>query len=109
VNSIEEVAAARKTPCWFQLYIGRDRAHAERLIGRAQAAGCSALVLTVDTQVYSPRERDVRNGYSLAPRLKTAVLMDLFTRWRWLMDVPSDRRSNSATCQAASAAISLAS
>jgi L-lactate dehydrogenase (cytochrome) len=88
VSSIEEVAAARKTPFWYQLYMGKDREHAKRLVERAQAAGCTALVFTVDTQLYSPRERDVRNGYSLAPRLKTSVLLDIFTRWRWLADVP---------------------
>jgi L-lactate dehydrogenase (cytochrome) len=87
VRSIEEIAAARKTPFWFQLYMSKDREHGQRLIERAQAAGCSALVFTVDTQVYSARERDVRNGYSQSPRLKTPTIIDLLTKWGWIRDV----------------------
>ncbi len=88
VSSMEEVAAQRKTPFWYQLYMGKDRDHAKNLVERAQAAGCSALVFTVDTQVYSPRERDVRHGYSLSPRLKAGAVLNMLTKLGWILDVP---------------------
>ncbi|OGA02915.1 MAG: hypothetical protein A3H35_02125 [Betaproteobacteria bacterium RIFCSPLOWO2_02_FULL_62_17] len=51
ICSIEEIAAQRQTPYMFQLYMGQDRDHARDLVERAQAAGCFALALTVDTVV----------------------------------------------------------
>src|SRR6185503_10911019 len=62
ICSIEEVAAARTTPFWFQLYMNKDRDDARQAIERAQAAGCTALVFTVDSQINGKRDRDVRNG-----------------------------------------------
>jgi L-lactate dehydrogenase (cytochrome) len=74
-TSIEEVAAAapdaRK---WFQLYVWRDRGAAEDLIARAHAAGFEALILTVDVPVAGPRLRDVRNGFSIPPKLKARTV-----------------------------------
>ncbi len=64
ICSIEEVATASKRPFWFQLYIMKDRAYAEDLMARAQAVGCTTLVLTVDLPVVGHRYRDVRNGVS---------------------------------------------
>jgi L-lactate dehydrogenase (cytochrome) len=87
VCSIEEVRAVRRTPFWFQLYMGRDRDHARACVERAQAAGCSALVFTVDTPVGGVREKDVRNGYTVPPRLRAANVLDMLTRWRWMSDV----------------------
>lgn len=62
ICSIEEVAAATDRPFWYQLYVMRDRAYAEDLMARAQAAGASVLVLTVDLAVVGARYRDTRNG-----------------------------------------------
>src|SRR5206468_9234668 len=59
---MEEVKAATKGPCWYQLYLVGGREAAEAGIARAQAAGFSALVVTVDTPVAGMRERDSRNG-----------------------------------------------
>jgi L-lactate dehydrogenase (cytochrome) len=87
ICSIEEVAAARKTPYWFQLYMGKDRDQARSLVERAQAAGCSALVLTVDTVAGGRRERDVRNGYTVPPKVKLVNALDMLTRWQWMFDV----------------------
>jgi L-lactate dehydrogenase (cytochrome) len=62
VCSIEEVAEAIERPPWFQLYVMRDRAYAEELMGRARAVGSPVLVLTVDLAVVGARHRDVRNA-----------------------------------------------
>ncbi len=51
INSIEQVAEATSKPFWFQMYVLRDRDFQKNLMDRAKAAGCSALVLTVDLQV----------------------------------------------------------
>jgi 4-hydroxymandelate oxidase len=61
---MEEVAAAATRGLWFQLYVYKDRGITRELIARARAAGCRAIVLTVDAPVGGPRERDVRNGFS---------------------------------------------
>lgn len=62
-TSIEDVRAACTGPLWFQLYIYRDREASRALVQRAQAAGCDALVLTVDSPMLGRRERDIRNGF----------------------------------------------
>ncbi len=64
---LAEVAAAAARPLWFQLYMIRDRAFMERLIDSAEAAGCSALVFTVDMPVPGTRYRDLRSGLSGSP------------------------------------------
>ena len=69
---VEEVVAASGGPVWFQLYVYRDRAATERLVRRAEAAGCRALVLTVDAPLIGRRERDVRNRFHLPPGLTVA-------------------------------------
>jgi 4-hydroxymandelate oxidase len=73
-TSIEEVAAAIATPWWFQLYVYRDRGATRDLVRRAEEAGATALVLTVDAQVWGVRERDVRNRFSLPPGLEVLNL-----------------------------------
>ncbi|MEM9558536.1 MAG: alpha-hydroxy acid oxidase [Acidobacteriota bacterium] len=69
-RSIEEVTAAARGPVWFQLYVYRDRGATEALVRRAEATGCSALVLTVDAQIWGRRERDIRNRFQLPPGLE---------------------------------------
>jgi len=64
-TAMEEVVAATQGPVWFQLYVYRDRGATAGLVRRAEAAGCAALVLTVDAQVWGVRERDVRNRFRL--------------------------------------------
>jgi 4-hydroxymandelate oxidase len=71
---IEEVTAAADGPTWFQLYIYKDRAATLDLVRRAEAAGCRALVLTVDTAVWGRREADVRNNFALPDGLTVANL-----------------------------------
>ena len=62
---LEDVAAAATKPLWFQLYVYKDRAMTEELIARAESAGYTALVLTVDTPLLGRRYRDARNGFVL--------------------------------------------
>jgi 4-hydroxymandelate oxidase len=71
---IEEVVAATTGPVWFQLYVYRDRAATAALIARAEAAGCSALVLTVDAPLLGRRERDERNRFHLPDGLEARNL-----------------------------------
>lgn len=85
--SIEEIAAAGSEPNWFQLYVLRDRGLTKAFIERACAAGCSALVLTVDTKLQGPRERDIRNGFTVPPRFSPATLLDFALHFRWLLGV----------------------
>src|SRR6185503_3102935 len=71
-TSLEDVAAAAPGPKWFQLYVYKDRDLAKSMVERAEAAGYSALVLTVDTPYLGRRERDVRNGFRLPDDLRPA-------------------------------------
>jgi len=64
-ESMEDVITATASPVWFQLYMYRDRAITTELIRRAEAAGCTAIALTVDTPTLGKRERDVRNRFQL--------------------------------------------
>ncbi len=71
---VEEVTRAASGPVWFQLYAYRDRAITRDLVQRVEAAGCRALMLTVDAPVLGRRERDLRNRFSLPPELAVANL-----------------------------------
>jgi L-lactate dehydrogenase (cytochrome) len=83
-RSIEEVAAATRGPRWFQLYLWRDRDVIGTLIDRAQAAGYTALLLTADVPVMGQRDRDLRNGMTLPPRLTRRNAPDLLRHPGWL-------------------------
>jgi L-lactate dehydrogenase (cytochrome) len=83
-GSIEEIAAQARKDFWFQLYVQRDRGMARSLVERARAAGCPTLVVTVDLPVQGPRERDVRNGFTVPPRLGPDNVFDYARRIGWL-------------------------
>jgi 4-hydroxymandelate oxidase len=68
-TAVEDVVAAASGPVWFQLYVYKDRGATEALVRRVEAAGCRALVLTVDAPLLGRRERDVRNRFALPPHL----------------------------------------
>jgi len=72
-RSIEDVCAVGGD-VWFQLYFYRDRGATRALVERAEAAGCGAIVLTVDAQVWGRRERDVHNRFTLPPGLRVENL-----------------------------------
>jgi len=67
---VEDVVAAASGPVWFQLYVYKDRAMTEALVRRVEAAGATALVLTVDAPLLGRRERDVRNRFALPHGLR---------------------------------------
>jgi isopentenyl diphosphate isomerase/L-lactate dehydrogenase-like FMN-dependent dehydrogenase len=77
ICSIEDVAQHVGPGFWFQLYVMRDRSFIERLIDRAKAAQCSALVLTLDLQILGQRHRDLKNGLSAPPKPTIANLINL--------------------------------
>ena len=85
-RSIEECAAANPDGAkWFQIYTWKDRGLVEELVRRAEAAGYGAVWLTVDTAVLGRRERDVRRGMTLPPKLGPRTLVDgaLHPAWTW--------------------------
>ncbi len=92
ICSIEDIAANTTAPFWFQLYWMRDRAFMESLIGRAQAARCSALVLTLDLQVLGQRHKDLKNGMTAPPKPTLANLVNLATKPRWCLGMLGTRR-----------------
>ena len=92
ICSIEDVAANTTRPFWFQLYVMRDRGFIERLIERARAAKCSALMLTLDLQILAQRHKDLINGLSTPPKPTLANLLNLFTKPAWCWHMMRTRR-----------------
>ena len=92
ICSIEDVAANTTKPFWFQLYVMRDRGFIERLIDRAKAANCSALMLTLDLQILGQRHKDLKNGLSAPPKPTIANLINLATKPRWCMGMLGTQR-----------------
>jgi L-lactate dehydrogenase (cytochrome) len=83
-SSIEEVDQATKRPFWFQSYLLKDRRINEALLDRAAKAGCPVLVITVDTKAQGPRERDIRNGFTVPPRVTWRNALDVARRLHWI-------------------------
>ncbi len=92
ICSIEDIAAHTQAPFWFQLYVMRDRGFIERLIDRAKAARCGALVLTLDLQILGQRHKDLKNGLSAPPKLTLANLLNLATKPRWCLGMAGTKR-----------------
>lgn len=84
-RSIEEVAAVSAGRKWFQVYVWRDRGLVKEMLQRAAASGYEAIVITVDTAVFGRRERDVRRGFELPPKvgLDTFASGMLRPAWTW--------------------------
>lgn len=105
-RSIEEVAAARASvttaavrgqtaakqtataasPLWYQLYVWKDRGLSRELVQRAKAAGYQAIMVTVDTAVFGRRNRDVRRGFTLPPKIGLETFIDGVRHPRWTFD-----------------------
>ena len=85
ICSIEDVAERTSKPFWFQLYVMKDRGFIERLIERAKAAKCSALVLTLDLQILGQRHKDLKNGLTAPPKLTIKNMIDMATKPRWCL------------------------
>ena len=75
--AVEEIAQATKAPLWFQLYVQRDRAFTRDLVQRAEAAGCRAMCVTVDTPVLGTRDYEKRSRFNLPPGVERENLKDL--------------------------------
>jgi L-lactate dehydrogenase (cytochrome) len=92
ICSIEDVADATEKPFWFQLYVMRDRDFNSRLIARAKAARCSALVLTLDLQILGQRNKDIKNGLTAPPRMTLANIIDIASKPRWWLGMARTKR-----------------
>ncbi|MEY8840594.1 L-lactate dehydrogenase [Cribrihabitans sp. XS_ASV171] len=92
INSIEDVAEATTKPFWFQLYTMKDEDYVRRLIERAKAAKCSALVITLDLQILGQRHKDLKNGLSAPPKLTPKTLANLATKWSWGLEMLRAKR-----------------
>ncbi|MEO1778652.1 MAG: alpha-hydroxy acid oxidase [Pseudomonadota bacterium] len=92
INSIEDVAGHTSAPFWFQLYTMKDEDYVRRLIERAKAAGCSALVITLDLQILGQRHKDLKNGLSAPPKLTPKTIANLMTKWAWGIEMLSAKR-----------------
>lgn len=84
-RSIEEVAEVGSDRLWFQVYTWRDRDLVADMVKRAGASGYEALCLTVDTAMLGRRERDVRRGFTLPPKIGISTLLDgvIHPAWAW--------------------------
>ncbi len=94
ICAIEDVADQATQPFWFQLYVMRDRDYIARLIQRAKAAQCSALVLTLDLQIMGQRHKDIKNGLSAPPKMTLKNIANIATKPRWAMGMLRTRRHN---------------
>ena len=92
ICSIEDVRSAVTRPFWFQIYLMRERSFNLELIQRAQAAQCSALVVTVDLPVLGLRRRDAKNGLSIPPRLTLSNALDIAGKPAWALKVLFGKR-----------------
>ena len=92
ICSIEDVAGAVSKPFWFQLYVIRDRSFSKDILGRATAAKCNALVLTVDLQVLGQRHRDIKNGMTVPPEIRVKNIIDIATKPAWAWSILNGKR-----------------
>ena len=93
ICSIEDVSEATQGhPFWFQLYMMKDRDFIARLIDRAKAAKCSALVITLDLQILGQRHKDLKNGLSAPPKLTIANMVNIATKPRWALGMLGTKR-----------------
>jgi L-lactate dehydrogenase (cytochrome)/glycolate oxidase len=92
ICSIEDIAEHTSAPFWFQLYMMRDRDAMARMIERARAARCSALVLTLDLQVIGQRHKDLKNGLTAPPRPTLRNILNLATKPAWCLGMAGTRR-----------------
>ncbi len=83
-TSIEDIGAVTDGPKMFQVYVHRDRELSREFVQRAKTAGFDALCLTVDLPAHGNRERDLRTGMTLPPRLSLMSLLDIVAHPSWV-------------------------
>ena len=86
VCPIEEVASQSSAPIWFQLYVLKDRGFMRNALERAQAAGVTNLVFTVDMPTPGARYRDAHSGMS-GPYAASRRMLQAVTKPAWAFDV----------------------
>ena len=92
ICSIEDVAANTQKPFWFQVYTLKDDDFMQRLMDRAHAANCSAIVITVDLQLMGQRHKDIKNGLSAPPKLTPASIANMATKIPWGLEMLGTKR-----------------
>ncbi|WP_224826708.1 alpha-hydroxy acid oxidase [Cognatishimia sp. MH4019] len=92
ICSIEDVAENTEKPFWFQVYTLKDDDFMRRLVDRAKAANCSALVITVDLQIMGQRHKDLKNGLSAPPKLTLRSMANLATKVPWGLEMLQTKR-----------------
>ena len=84
VCTLEDLAATGVSPRFMQVFIFKDRGFTRELAERAAAAGYDGLILTVDNQFPGNRERDLRNGFTIPPRLGPVQVAGMAIKLGWL-------------------------
>lgn len=92
ICSIEDVAEHTTKPFWFQVYTLKDEDFMRRLFDRARAAGCSAIVVTVDLQILAQRHKDLKNGLSAPPKLTPKSIANMMTKVPWGLEMLGTKR-----------------
>ena len=85
-TAIADIARAATSPLWFQLYFQSDPGFTREVVHQAEAAGCEALCLTVDSPIIGPRNRQARARFRLPPDVATPHLYDIGHRKQEIMD-----------------------
>ncbi len=92
ICSIEDVAMHTTKPFWFQVYTLNDDDFMRRLLERARAAKCSAIVITVDLQLLGQRHKDLKNGLSAPPKLTAKSIANMMTKVQWGLGMLGTKR-----------------
>ncbi len=85
-RSIEEVAAVSDGRLWFQVYVWKDRGLVREMVERAADSGYEAICITVDLATLGKRERDVRRGFTLPPKIGPGTIIDGLVHPGWTAD-----------------------
>jgi len=99
IASIEDVARVATKPFWFQLYVIKDRSFTESLMQRAEAAGVTTLVVTLDLQMVGQRHKDIYNGLSSPPKPTLRNLLNLATKPAWCAEMLRVRKMDFGNLQ----------
>jgi L-lactate dehydrogenase (cytochrome) len=100
ICTIEDVRSVTNQPFWFQLYVFRDREFSRSIIERARAAGCSALLVTVDLPMRGQRHMDIKHGLSVPPRITLHNIWDVATKPAWAARVLMGKRKTFGNIEA---------
>ena len=92
VCTLEKLAGTGAAPRWMQVFVYKDRGFTRELTERAAAAGYDALVLTIDNQIPGNRDRDIRNGFTIPPRLGATGIARMAVKVPWLWRMRSELR-----------------